>query len=270
MREKLRLRISPRLRTIRVLPKPGTPSSKQWPPHTSAMKTCSISSSWPTMKRAISDFNSSKARRALCIRCSISVTDSIVSLLQKVVGCQWPAAQVQSLSDNQPLITAKSFFRLALSQRHKVVLNRLLERLRHALAIEFGFRLTPIGCDHVLLLQSALAGRRFAFECDAAALPLAKRPFDAGRSAGRKFRQRPERFVFTPRLFPRQAAARSPFLSFSGPLLLLACRRANVLFALLSPALLHELLEILLRLQQGAPVELACGLFVQAGEKGLE
>ena len=82
MREKVRPRISPRLRTISVLPNPGTPSSRQWPPHTSAMKTCSINASWPTIARAISAFSSANVRRARSMRCSMSSTDSVTRIVR--------------------------------------------------------------------------------------------------------------------------------------------------------------------------------------------
>ena len=42
------------VRIISVFARPGTPTSRQWPRAKSAMSSCSITSSWPTMRLAIS------------------------------------------------------------------------------------------------------------------------------------------------------------------------------------------------------------------------
>src|SRR5690554_2849367 len=50
-RRKSSARAWPRVRTSRVLPSPGTPSSMQWPPASSAARSCSTTSAWPTTAR---------------------------------------------------------------------------------------------------------------------------------------------------------------------------------------------------------------------------
>ena len=42
------------VRIIAVFARPGTPSSRQWPPARTAMRSCSITSFCPTMNFAIS------------------------------------------------------------------------------------------------------------------------------------------------------------------------------------------------------------------------
>src|SRR5690554_254947 len=51
----------PRVRTSRVLPNPGTPSSMQWPPASSATRSCSITSAWPTTARPMASRSPSRA-----------------------------------------------------------------------------------------------------------------------------------------------------------------------------------------------------------------
>ncbi len=54
IREKLRSRVCPSERTSIVLPRPGTPSRRMWPPEISAMTVSRRSSFWPTIRRASS------------------------------------------------------------------------------------------------------------------------------------------------------------------------------------------------------------------------
>src|SRR3990167_8157538 len=48
-RRKSRASACPSERTSSVLPSPGTPSSRQWPPANRPISSCSTTASWPTM-----------------------------------------------------------------------------------------------------------------------------------------------------------------------------------------------------------------------------
>src|SRR4029077_14811725 len=135
------------------------------------MKICSINPSWPTMARAISAFNASKKRRALCIRSSISVTASMMpsKCWSNEITEQW-STDTPSQHSNTPTLHysdallfllivygSYSFLPLTRPQRHEIVFDRLLKRLWYALGVELGFCLPPITRDDFVLGHFALS-----------------------------------------------------------------------------------------------------------------
>src|SRR5690606_32172122 len=77
MRRKSSASASPSERTSRVLPSPGTPSSRQWPPASRPISNCSTTSPWPTMTRAIASRNA--ASLPSWLETAASVATSVTS-----------------------------------------------------------------------------------------------------------------------------------------------------------------------------------------------
>ena len=75
MRVKVPLSVLASVDTVSVLPRPGTPSSRQWPLARRATSTRSSTRSWPTMTRRISNSTCSSAAPA----CATDISPSPVA-----------------------------------------------------------------------------------------------------------------------------------------------------------------------------------------------
>ncbi len=80
IRWNFRCSASARVRTSRVLPRPGTPSSSTWPPAIRAVSVSSTISRWPTMTLPISRRSASKSERnrSSCCFNSSGVCESLM------------------------------------------------------------------------------------------------------------------------------------------------------------------------------------------------
>src|SRR4051794_34780231 len=65
MRRRRSASASPNALTIVVLPRPGTPSSRAWPPHRTATRTPRIAARWPTMTSATDRSTASATRTSV-------------------------------------------------------------------------------------------------------------------------------------------------------------------------------------------------------------
>src|SRR5690554_3089783 len=74
--------------TRRVLPRPGAPSISAWPPLISAIRSCSMASSWPTTTEAISRLVAARSPRSD----SRVATSSVVGLCSSTSSSPLPSA----------------------------------------------------------------------------------------------------------------------------------------------------------------------------------
>src|SRR6266700_3260762 len=73
--------------TRSVLARPGAPVMRQWPPANSAMRSCSMTSFWPTMTLANSDWICARLEIICSTACFSAVCESVVvSIVSGSVG----------------------------------------------------------------------------------------------------------------------------------------------------------------------------------------
>src|SRR6266508_1537851 len=165
------------------------------------------------------------------------------------------------------LVADNSFFRFSRSQRQKIILDGLFQSFRHTLGIQFLLGLSAVRGDDFSLRESALPGRRFAFENDCATVALAEQAFDLGRSAGAEFRQRAISFILSSRLFAGATTLALVLNAIGRKVVLASCRAAHVALAFIALTLFHHLVEKLLRIQERPSIQLTGDLVIEPVEK---